>query len=261
LIAGREFNEGDTASAPKVAVVNEAFVHQFFPGRDPIGRRIGQDERSAPDIEIVGVVKNAKYSSVREEIPPVFYTPYRQLPRQSQLYFYIRTAIDPQQLIPMLRREVASLDSNLPIQGMKTMEVQITEGLYSERLLSLLTGLFAFLATLIAAVGLYGVLSFNVARRTREIGICSALGAGRATILRMVVGQGLKVALVGIGIGMAASVFVTRVMASLLYGVSATDSTTFFAVALIVLCIAGLASYIPARRAARVDPIRALRAE
>jgi predicted permease len=274
LVSGREFTPSDTRSAPKVAIVNEAFARHFFGSENPLGHRmthgfsdwssdteIGPGGRPTTDIEIVGVVKNAKYTSVRDTVPHLFYVPYAQYQQQRELHFYLRTTSEPQQLAPLVRREVASLDSNLPIGSLKTMEAQIDENLFSERLLSGLTSLFAGLALLLSLIGLYGVLAYSVAQRTHEIGIRIALGAQPGRIARMVLAQGLRLAFTGVVIGLASSFVLTRLIASLLYGVSPTDPVTFSVVVLLLLVVAALASYLPARRAARLDPIQALRTE
>src|SRR5262245_7488211 len=213
LIAGREFSTADSLAAPKVAVINEAFARTFFPNQNPMGRHLGSGSGPSAklDIEIVGVVKDAKYSDMKEPAPPVFYRPLLQSTRWGMVFFYIRTGIEPDQTATQIRREVAMLDPNLPIRELKTMEAQIEENTFAERILSTLTASFAGLATLLAAVGLYGVLAFNVARRTREIGIRMALGAGTGQV-RMLIGRevGLMLAIgsvAGLGAAFASAKF------------------------------------------------------
>jgi predicted permease len=263
LLAGRDFTPLDAETSSKVAIVNEEFVRHFLPSQNVIGRRLGSKNRDMkpPDIEIIGIVRNARYSSVRDPVPRTYYVPYRQYPPRLPLYFYVWTTIDPEQIAPLVRREVAALDSGVPIREMKTMEAQVGETLAVERLMSLLTSLFGSLATLLAVVGLYGVLSYSVGRRTREIGIRIALGARTQDILRDVVGQGAKLSFLGVIIGVAVSFWSTRFIENQLYGIAPTDPVTFAVVPLLLIGIALLASYVPARRAARVDPIQALRAE
>jgi len=262
LIAGREFTLADDARAPKVAVVNEAFVRHFLANQNPLGRRFVRGGGAVkPDIEIVGVVKDSKYGGMKEAPPRVFYTPYRQNPRQGALHFYLRTAIDPEQIAPQIRREVAALDPHLPIRELKTMQGQIDENLFAERILSVLTGSFAALATLLAAIGLYGVLAYNVARRTREIGIRMALGADAGRV-RGLVGKEVALMLgIGTASGLAAAAGAGTLLQSMLFGLKSWDPVVYAASAVFLWLIAMAAAWVPARRATSVDPLVALRYE
>jgi predicted permease len=263
LIAGREFTPADDLAAPKVAVVNEAFVRHFLPNQNPLGHHFarGGGDKVKPDIEIVGVVKDAKYADMREAPPRTYYMPYRQNKRQGALYFYVRTAIDPRQIAAQIRREVAALDSNLPIRELKTMQNQIEENLFAERLLSSLTESFAGLATLLAAIGLYGVLAYNVSRRTREIGIRMALGAEASHVRGLVIGEVAFMLAIGTAIGLASAASAGTLIRSQLYGLQYWDPTIYASAAAIVWVIALAAAYIPTRRATNVDPMVALRDE
>jgi predicted permease len=261
LVAGREFTASDHQTAPKVAIVNEAFVRHFFAGRNPIGMRMarGAGNSIKLDTTIVGVVRDAKYSDMREAPPRVYYTPYAQTTRQSAMYFYVRTAMEPEPIAPAIRREVAALDANLPLRDLRTMRAQIETNLANERLLSILTGTFAGLATLLAAVGLYGVLAFNVARRTREIGIRMALGARASHVRRLIVRDVALMLGVGSLAGLASAAAAGQLVQSVLYGTQAWDPVIYGAAAIVVGLVGLLAAYLPARRATTVDPLVALR--
>jgi predicted permease len=263
LIAGREFTAADNAAGPKVAIVNEAFVRHFLPGRNPLGRHFahGGGDGVKPDIEIVGVVKDAKYADLREAPPRALYTPYLQRKRQDDLYFYVRTAIEPEQVEAQIRRQVASLDSNLPIRELKTMQAQIEENLFEERLLSMLTESFAGLATLLAAIGLYGVLAYNVSRRTREIGIRMALGAEPGHVRGLVVREVAVMLVIGTVAGLAAAAGAGMLIRSQLYGLKFWDPVVYASAAAMLWVIALAAAFLPARRATNVDPMVALRYE
>jgi predicted permease len=263
LIAGREFTPADNLAAPKVAVVNEAFVRHFLPDQNPLGHHFaeGGADKVKPNIEIVGVVKDAKYADMRETPPRALYLPYRQNKRQDSLYFYLRTAIDPQQIAAQIRREVAALDSNLPIRELKTMQAQIEENLFAERLLSSLTESFAGLATVLAAIGLYGVLAYNVSRRTREIGIRMALGAEAGHVRGLVVREVAVMLAIGTAIGLASAAGAGTLIRSQLYGLRYWDPTIYVSAAGVLWLIALAAAYIPTRRATNVDPMIALRDE
>jgi predicted permease len=262
LVAGREVTDADTSAAPKVAIVNESFVRHFVGGRDPIGVRMARGGGDVKlDITIVGVVKDAKYSDMRETPPRVYYTPYAQTLPQTAMYFYVRTAIPPDQVFEPIRRAVAELDPNLPIRNMRTMEAQLDINMGSERMLSMLTGTFAALATLLAALGLYGVLAFNVARRTREIGIRMALGAHPGHVRRLIVRD--VAIMIGVGgvVGVAAAAGLGTYVESVLYQMKPWDPVIYGTATAVVGAVAVAAAYIPARRATTVDPVVALRYE
>lgn len=263
LVAGREFTPADNFTSPKVAIVNEAFVRHFLPNQNPLGRRIfqGGGTNVKFDIEIVGVVKDAKYSGIQEAPPRVYYRPTRQFARQWGLHFYVRTAIDPQQIAPLVRREVAALDPNMPIRDFKTMQAQIDENIFAERLLSMLTANFAGLATLLAAVGLYGVLAYNVARRTREIGIRIALGAEPGHLRGLVIKEVVLMLAIGTAAGLSSAVAAGKMIQSMLFGLQSWDAFVYGSSALILWAVAVASAYMPVRRATRVDPVVALRYE
>jgi predicted permease len=263
LIAGREFTDGDRAGAPKVAVVNEAFVRHFIPNRPPIGTQVmrGSDTKIKYDTVIVGVVKDSIYSNMREPAVPVYYSVAAQARQQRSMNFYVRTVADPLQAARAVRGAVGSLDPNLPLVNLRTMQAQIDANVANERLLSMLTGAFAGLATLLAAVGLYGVLAFNVARRTREIGIRMALGAGAAQVRRLVVREVLVIIGIGTVLGLTAAWFAGALVQSVLFDTQPADPWVFASAAAVLGIIALAAAYVPVRRATGVDPMIALRYE
>jgi predicted permease len=263
LVTGREFTDADRSGASKVAIVNESFVRHFIGSRNPLGVGVmrGGGDHIKFDTFIVGVVKDAKYSSMKEVPPPVYYTPYAQSPRQRASYFYVRTANDPLQAAGAIRAAVASLDPNLPVVNLRTMQAQIDANVANERLLSLLTASFAGLATLLAAVGLYGVLAFNVARRTREIGIRMALGASAPQVRRLVVREVLTIIGIGVAAGLAAAWFAGRLIQSVLFQTKPADPWIFASAAAVLGVIALAAAYVPVRRATDIDPMIALRYE
>ena len=266
LVAGREFTTADRAGAPKVAIVNEAFVKRFINQRgtgNPLGVGVfrGGGTNVTFDTRIVGVVKDAKYSNMKEPVPPVYYTPVAQTPRQRLMNFYVRTATDPLQAAGAIRAAVAELDPNLPVLNMKTMQAQIDANVANERLLSYLTGTFAMLATLLAAIGLYGVLAFNVARRTREIGIRIALGAGVSQVRRLVVRDVVAIIAIGMAAGLGAAAVAGRLIQSVLFNTASADPAVYAGAAMLLAVIAIAAAYVPVRRATGVDPMIALRYE
>jgi putative ABC transport system permease protein len=264
LVAGREFTPSDnTPDAPKTVIVNEAFVRRYFGGGNALGRMMarGGGKNTKLDRTIVGVVKDSKYSSMKEPAPPVFYAPYRQSGNMGGLYFYVRTAVTPDSLLPAIRGQVAALDGDLPIRDLRTMEAQLESRLSNEYLLSSLTGIFGGLATLLAAIGLYGVLAFNIARRTREIGIRIALGAGVGHVRGLVLREVALMIGIGAVLGMSSAFALGRRVESVLYGVTPRDPWIYLLSAAALAAVALLAAYVPARRATSVDPLVALKAE
>ena len=262
LLAGREFTARDDRAAPPVAVINETMARRFFPDADPVGKRIRISHYMGEAVahEIVGVARDAKQMSLNDEVGLEMYVPDQQYPWLSTA-LVVRTRTDAAAIVPAVRRAVSQVDKNQPATNAKTMEQLIAESTSQPRFYALLLGAFAALALVLAAVGIYGVTSYSVAQRTHEIGIRMALGAQSRDVLRMIVGQGLVLTLAGVAVGLAASLALTRVMSGLLYGVGATDPATFAAVSLLLLCVALVACYLPARRATKVDPLIALRHE
>jgi predicted permease len=262
LLAGREFTRADTLNAPKVAIVNQAFARKFNLGDNPLGKRFGQDrQNSKPHIEIVGLAQDAKYSDVKRVVPPQYFLPYRQGERLGYGYFYVRTALPPEQLLTSIPVLMKKLDSNLPVEDLKTMDVQIRENVFLDRLISTLSTAFALLATLLAAIGLYGVLAYTVAQRTREFGLRMALGADGGRVRGMVMGQVARMAIVGGVIGLAAAVAAGRLAKSLLFEMEGHDPVVLIAATVALGLVALGAGFIPALRASRIDPMNALRYE
>jgi predicted permease len=263
LEAGRDFTARDSIGAPKVAVVNRKFARRYFGDRDPVGRHIGNgtDPGTKTDIEIVGVVGDTKYETIRDEIPRQVFFPYLQRDRSGNMTAYVRTDVPPTQMFPVLRAAVRRLDANLPVYLMKTVERQRDDSLSVDRLAATLASAFGVLATLLAAIGLYGVMAFLVARRTREIGLRMALGALTGNVIWLVVREVLLLAGIGVLVGLPVSLAVTRLLASLLYGINPNDPVSIVLATLGIAAIAAVSGYIPARRATRVDPVTALRYE
>jgi predicted permease len=259
VIVGRDFSEKDVSNAPKVTIINETMAHHFFGNSNPIGKKIGLDK--VPDIEIVGVVKDAKYAQLRESQRLHFYVSALQVPRLFDMTLQVRAAGDPGALTEVVRARVKSLDSHLPIYDVKTLAVQIDDSLIPERLITWLSTIFGLLATLLAAVGLYGVVAFSVTRRTREIGVRIALGAMPGDVLWLFLKQMAVLVGVGIVIGVGGALAATRLLSTMLYDVKPADPLAFIAAGAVLIATATLAAYLPARRATRVDPITALRYE
>jgi predicted permease len=268
LLLGREFAERDTESSPRVAVVNEALVHRFYFGQNPIGKTLHfQNTFHGADIQVVGVVRNAKYNDPRDNATEMVFLPVSQAARPfAELGAYvgdleIRTAGNPTSVVEAVRQTIAGIDKNLPVDKVTTLNEMVERSLNQVTLIAGLSSLFGVLAMLLACVGLYGVMSHAVARRTNEIGIRMALGARRSDVLGLVVGRGFKLTLAGVALGIAAAIPLARFLASLPIGVKPADPLTFFVVSLILTVVALIASYIPARRATKVDPMVALRYE
>ena len=265
LVQGREFDAHDAPGAPKVAMVNQAFARSFFHGGSPLGRKFGfgDNPAQAGTFEIVGVVGDAKFEGPRDAPERMILLPILQAQDQSGYMcdIEIRTAIDPAGVIPAVRQAVADVDARVPIAGVTTLRSRVDESMDRERLLTRLVGTFGILAIVLACVGLYGVVSQAVARRTGEVGIRMALGADRRDILVMVLGEVGRLILVGIALGIPGAVAASALVRSQLFGVAPADPLTLAGSALLLVCVAIVAGYIPARRAARIDPNVALRAE
>jgi len=263
LLAGRELTASDGTGALKVAIVNEAFARKFhLGGRDAVGKWMstgGRDDEL--DIQIVGLVQDAKYNQVKDEVPPVFFVPYRQEFRLGFLNFYIRSRGTPEPVLQAIPGVIKQLDPNLPVDNLKTLDQQVEENVFLDRLITMLAAAFAALATLLAAIGLYGVLAYSVAQRTREIGVRMALGAASGQVRRMVLRQLGGMLLVGGVLGVAAALAAGHAARSLLYGLEGTDPVVLAAGTILLAAVALTAGYVPAHRASQVDPMDALRSE
>ncbi len=260
LKMGRRFTDDDSPKAPKVAIINEAAVRKFFGGENPLGRRFGTSPETSDEIEVVGVVRDAKYSEVREPPPPTMYVPHLQakLPRT---VIEVRTAQDPVALVGAIREIVRRVDPNVPIVEIVTQMEQVEKRLEQEKLFARAYALFGALALAIAAVGLFGVMSYSVSRRTNEIGIRLALGAQRGDVLGQIMRESMILVIVGVVLGLGAALATGRLIASQLFGLAPTDVITISVAMSVMLAVSTLAGYMPARRASRVDPMVALRYE
>ncbi len=261
MVAGREFNESDGENTPKVAVVNEAFVRKFGQGQSLIGKHMQVGAGKKNDIEIAGVAKDTRYSGVKDEAPPMFYLPYRQDKEMGSATIYVATAASTDQILPLVRRAVAELDANLPVENLKTLAGQVNENIGLDRMISTLAAAFAVLATLLAAVGLYGVLAFNVSRRTREIGIRLAVGADAADIRALVMKEVGWMVAIGVAVGVPAAVMLGKYAESILFEIKSGDPMVILAGVVLVALVSLAAGYVPARRAMRIAPMSALRWE
>ena len=261
LIAGREFTVKDGAGAPKVAIINETMAKYFFGDRSPLGRHIGNGRAPKPDTEIVGVVKDSKTSTLRTEPRRYVYKPYMQEEEIGQITFYVRARGSASAIGTSIRQIAQRVDPNLPIFDMKTMTSVVEESLFLERMVAVLSVAFGALATLLAAIGLYGVMSYTVARRTREIGIRMALGAERSSVMWLVLREVALMVGLGVAIGLPLALMLSRIVQSQLFAMSAHDPIALTAAAALLTIIALVAGYLPARRATRVDPMLALRYE
>jgi putative ABC transport system permease protein len=269
LLKGRLFSESDQVEKPKdpmIVIINETIAKKYFPNQDPIGKRLqtGDPDPASPWETIVGVVGDVKYSGLDAEPAPQLYVPYNEngwIFWSREMYLVVRTSLEPATVVPELRRQLESVDKDLPLAHVQTMDQLIAESVVQEKFRTWLVAAFAGLALLLAAIGIYAVISYSVAQRTREIGVRIALGANAADVLTMVLGQGLKLAAAGLAIGVAGALIVTRVMRSLLYSTSTTDPLSFVATSAVLLGVVALACYVPARRATKVDPTVALRYE
>jgi putative ABC transport system permease protein len=263
ILAGRDFTDRDDLKAAPVIIVNETLAKRFFPAGDAIGKHMTPSFSTTGGTkkrEIIGVVGDVKHHSLKGDIVHEFYFPQAQMPVTS-MTVVVRTSVDPHALAGAVRKEVQSMDGNAPIFSVVTAEEYMGRSVASTRFNMTLLAAFAAVALLLTAVGLYGVISFSVSQSTHEIGIRMALGAQTSDVLKLVMGQGMVLTFVGVVAGLAAAYGLTRLMSSLLFGVGATDFVTFAGVSLLLLVVAGLACYVPARRASKVDPMVALRYE
>ena len=260
FLQGRDFNTQDTDDHPLVVIVNDAFVRRHLPDADVIGKRLSFNGPQGPWREIVGVVRTSKYRSLGEAPTPVAYVPLQQN-HETGMVLHVRTSVDPSSIAGAIRNEVQSLEKNLPLGNPERMSDRVANSLYAARMGAILLAVFGGLALLLASIGLYGVMSFAVARRTRELGIRVALGARPGDVFRMVLRQGMTLVIAGLVLGVGVAAAVTRLLASFLYGVSTTDALTFTAIPVLLTGVALLACYLPARRATKVEPLVALRYE
>jgi len=275
IVAGRDFRLTDNRvikradatddfdTTPTTVVINEKFAQKFFAGRNPVGMHLGfgTDPGTHTDMEIIGVVKDAKYTNLRDEIPIQAYVPYMNSPYLGGMTIYVRTVGEPQQLMTSIRAKVREMDANLPIYAMRTMDEQISNSLSTERMIASLSTVFGFVATVLAIIGLYGVMSYSVAQRTREIGIRMALGAEQGKVIGMVMREVFFLIAIGVAVGVPAALLLTRVVKSQLYGLEAHDPWTLGLATGLLAMVACAAGYLPALRASRVDPMKALRYE
>ncbi|MGH9866199.1 MAG: FtsX-like permease family protein, partial [Candidatus Acidiferrales bacterium] len=261
LLAGREFTERDNKDSARVMIINQTMAREFWPHESPIGKRVTMKDWGPPLTgEIVGVAGDVKTNGLDAAIGPAIYWPYSQFPVNFNT-IVVRSDTDPLRLVSAVKSQIWSVDKNQPISKIATMEQVLSDSIAQRRLYLVLLGVFAGAALLLAAVGIYGVMSYSVSQRTHEIGIRLALGAEQTEILKLILGRGAKLTLLGVTTGIVAAMLLTRLMSSLLFGVDATDPATFAAVAVLLTLVALVACYIPARRAMRVDPMVALRYE
>ena len=262
LRRGRNFSDADTETAPPVALVNATMARRYWPDEDPTGKRFhwGHPGAKDPWITIVGVVGDTKLYGLANPARLEIYLPFRQ-EAQTNMYLVLRSAVDPASLTSAVRAAVQTIDKDQPVFNVTTMRQLVDDSVSTPHLTLVLLGLFSALALVLAAIGIYGVISYSVQQRTHEIGIRMALGAQRSNVLRLVVAEGVKLAAIGIAIGVTAALGLMRLLTSLLFGVRASDPATFAAAAGILLLVAVAACYLPARRAIAVDPMVALRYE
>ena len=258
LAAGRPLTERDTATAPKVALINEAAAKKHFPNENPIGQRFGSSVENNSQIEIVGIVHDAKYSSVRDPAPPTFYIPYMQT-RAGGVMVAVRTAGLPASVTSSVREAVRQVDPNLPMMDVSTQIEQVERRFAQEKVFAQAYALFGGLALLLAAIGLFGLMSYSVSRRTNEIGIRMALGAQRQDVLRLVMRESMILVAAGVVVGVAIAAGASRLVTTLLFGLAGTDSLTIAGAIVVMVIVSALAGFLPARRASRVDPMIALR--
>jgi putative ABC transport system permease protein len=266
LVKGRDFTVDDHLQAPRVAIISETMARRYWPDEDPIGKRLREDSRGDPTpnpwLSIVGVVGEVKYRGLPQNpnADPDVYMPLAQAP-VGNLFLAARSGVDPNSLVAAVRGVLQKLDPNLPAYEVTTMAEQVTNQTTRSRFSAWLLGVFGALALALAAIGIYSVMAYAVEQRSREIGVRVALGARAGDVLKMVIGQGMRLALAGVALGLGAALALTQLMKRLLFGVGATDPLTYGAIALLLTLVALLACYVPARRATKVDPLVAIRCE
>jgi putative ABC transport system permease protein len=266
LLKGRSFTDRDTADSPGVVIISESFARSAWPDQDPIGKRLNIGFGGETWREVVGVVRDVKHQEIGEPSSPSLYQPFLQVSDKRRWFlgdmtFVVRTAADPKALTATLRSELANVDKDLPLYNVKVLNQVVSEQLTDPAFYTLLLASFSALALVLAAAGIYGVVSYATAQRTHEIGIRMALGARTGDVLRLVIRQGMALVVAGIAIGVVGAFALTHVLAKFLYQVTATDPETFVAISLMLALVAFVACYIPARRATKVDPLVALRYE
>jgi predicted permease len=261
LLSGREFTRSDGPTSLRVAVVNETFAKKFGLGRNAVGKYMGSGGNDSLNIQIVGLIKDAAYARVKDKPQPMFIIPWRQDSTIGSLAFYVKTAGDPTQVLRAVPGVVKKLDPNLPVENLKTLPQQVKENVFMDRMISTLSAAFAALATLLAAIGLYGVLAYSVAQRTREIGVRMALGADAGSVLAMVMRQVGMMTLIGCAIGLVGAIALARGARSLLFQLEGSDPLVYVIAAVVLAIVALGAGFLPALRASKVDPVQALRYE
>jgi len=259
LVSGREFTTADRLGSARVAIVNQTFARRFGLGREAVGKFMGDADNDSLNVQIIGVVPDVKYSQVKDTVPPVFYRPWRQDSRVGSLNFYVRSSMPPEQMLSTIRETMKRIDPQLPVEELKTMPQQVKENVFLDRMISILSSAFALLATLLAGIGLYGMLSYSVAQRTREIGVRMALGADAPRVRRLVLKQVGLMLLVGGVVGVAAALALGRAARSLLFELQGHDPAAVVGAVALLALVALAAGFIPARRAAMVNPMSALR--
>ena len=263
LLSGRKLTDQDTATTPNAAVISEAMARRFWPNEDPIGKRFATGRITSDEdwVNVVGVVKDVRQFELTAEPRPQMYLSYRQAGFFPLDDLVVKTDVDPSGMAATVRKTVWEIDKDQPVSDIRTMEEILAASIARQRFSMLLLAIFAGVAMVLAGVGIYGVMSYSVAQRTHEIGIRMALGAQTSAVLKLAVGYGMMLVSIGIVIGLIAAFGLTRLMSTLLFGVTATDPMTFTLISILLVCVAAIASYIPARRATKVDPIIALRYE